>query len=178
MVLMTCRGSTDCWCSLCHENRFVVYQFRTTAQLYCEFRAAEVTESRHVSESFSETLKAVSIAKAFRIAAERESEYKQLKRHLVFMGIDPDSATTMARTLNNACWVYDHFQCITDNLMTCRSIDIRRLTLFQLYLARNKSWCLLQQWCKNYIILLYGCSLIGFACPAEQDSILTITVCT
>ena len=55
----------------------------------------------------------VSIAKAFRIAAERESGYKQLKGHLVFMGIDPDSATTMARNLNNACWVYDHFQRIT-----------------------------------------------------------------
>ena len=29
--------------------------------------------------------------------------------------------------------------------MTCRNIDIRRLTLFQLYLAQNKSWCILQE---------------------------------
>ena len=47
-------------------------------------------------------------------------------------------------------------------------------SIFTQYLFQNYP----KQWRKNYIILLYGCSLIGFACPAEQDSILTITVCT
>ena len=45
----------------------------------------------------------------------------------------------------NVSWVYDSLKKIRDNLKSCSNVDIRRLTLKQLYLARNKSWCLLQE---------------------------------
>ena len=56
-----------------------------------------------------------------------------------------DEAAEVARTLNNAVWVYDNFQKIANNLMECREIDIRRLSLHQLYLAKDMSWCLMYQ---------------------------------
>ena len=97
-----------------------------------------------MTDLFKEVLKSVAIAKAFRINAERESGYKQMKRHLVFLGIESEEATSLARTLNNAVWVYDNLQRITNNLMLeCPDIDMRRLSLHQLYLARDLSWCLM-----------------------------------
>ena len=49
----------------------------------------------------------------------------------------------MVDTLNNACWVLDHFEKIQGNLMACPNIGIRRLSLKQLYLAKKLSWCLM-----------------------------------
>ena len=49
----------------------------------------------------------------------------------------------MADTLNNACWVFDHFKKFQGNVRALPSIDIRSLSLQQLYLAKNLSWCLL-----------------------------------
>ena len=46
---------------------------------------------------------------------------------------------------NNAPWVYDNLEKIRDNLKSCDSVHIRRLTLKQLYLAENKSWRPLQE---------------------------------
>ena len=46
---------------------------------------------------------------------------------------------------NNACWVFDHFEKIQDNLGVRPSIDIRHLSLQQLYLAKNLSWCLMME---------------------------------
>ena len=43
--------------------------------------------------------------------------------------------------LNNACWVFNHFETIYDNLKACASIDICRLLFQQLqYLAKSLSW--------------------------------------
>ena len=51
----------------------------------------------------------------------------------------------MSNQLNNASWVYDNLGKISDNLKSCPNVDIQRLTLKQLYLAKNKSKCLLQE---------------------------------
>ena len=51
----------------------------------------------------------------------------------------------MSNKLNNASWVYDNLEKIRDNLHCCFSVDIRRLSLKQLYLAEDKSWCLLRE---------------------------------
>ena len=54
--------------------------------------------------------------------------------------------TTLARTINNVVWVYDNFEKITHNLtLECKEIDIRHLSLHQLYLAKDLSWCLAYQ---------------------------------
>ena len=47
--------------------------------------------------------------------------------------------------MNNSSWVYYNLEKIRDNLKSCPNVDIRRLTLKQLYLMKNKSMCLLQE---------------------------------
>ena len=51
----------------------------------------------------------------------------------------------MADTLNNACWVLDHFGKIQGSLRAFPRIDIRHLSLQQPYLAKNLSWCLMME---------------------------------
>ena len=83
--------------------------------------------------------------KAYRIAAERESGYKQLKRYFQWLGYGFEDTKKMSNKLNNASWVYDNLEKIRDNLKSCPNVDIRSLTLKQIFLAKNKSWCLLQE---------------------------------
>ena len=88
----------------------------------------------------------MAIAKAFRLKIKADTGYKQVKKALVLFGILDKEATTLARTINNAVWVYDNFKKITHNLtLECKEIDIRRLSLHQLYLAKDLSWCLAYQ---------------------------------
>ena len=90
-------------------------------------------------------MRTVVAGKAYRIAAERESGYKQLKRHFQWLGYGVEDAKRMSNKINNTYWVYDKLEKIHDNLQSCPNVDIRRLTLKQLYLLKNKSWCLLQK---------------------------------
>ena len=143
MALMTCRGKTDCWCSVCHGARLNNVVDKDTRMLLREFKRCKSNENCLLVNLFGEVLKSIAIAKAFRVKAEAETGYKQLKRHLVYIGVEDDEATELARTMNNAVKVYDNFQDITNNLMECRDIDIRRLSLHQLYLAKDMPWCLM-----------------------------------
>ena len=68
-----------------------------------------------------------------------------MKSHLISLGMHLDVATDHTRTINNAELVYDNFKGIADNLMVCSDIAIRRLSLHQLYLAKDMSWCLVYQ---------------------------------
>ena len=77
--------------------------------------------------------------------AEEQTKFKQIKRQLKALGFDNEYADQMADTLNNACWVFNHFEKIQGNLRACPSIDICRLSLQQLYLAKNLSWCLMTE---------------------------------
>ena len=82
------------------------------------------------------------VSNAFKKVVEEQTKFKQIKHQLKSLGFDNEYAGQMADTLNNACWVFDHFEKIQGNLRACPSIDIRRLSLQQLYLAKNLSWCL------------------------------------
>ena len=106
-----------------------------------DFRRCKVKEDSLLSELFGEVVKSIAIAKAFRMKVEEETGYKQIKRYLKFIGINEHLLQDLARTLNNAVWVFDHFRDITFNVNVCTGIDIRRLSLHQLYLARDLSWC-------------------------------------
>lgn len=142
---MTCKRQVDCWCSVCHSARLNEYSNMDSRTLLNKFNACKRKERKLLTDLFGEVLKTVAIAKAFRVQAEQETGYKQMKRHLLSLGIHPDLATDQARIINNAVWVYDNFKRITDNLMVCSDIDIRRLSLHQLYLAKDMSWCLVYQ---------------------------------
>ena len=90
-------------------------------------------------------MKCVVVSKAFKKVAEEQTKFKQFKRQLKALGFDNEYAGQMADTLSNACWVFDYFEKIQGNLLACPSIEIRRLSLQQLYLAKNLPWCLLNE---------------------------------
>ncbi len=142
---MTCRRKADCWCSVCHLGRYNEYSQKDSRTLLLHFNTCQEKEKQLLTKLFEQVLMSIAIAKAFRVKAEQETGYKQMKRHLVYLGMQPDEASSVARVINNAVWVYDNFQRITNNLMTCTDIDIRRLSLHQLYLAKDMSWCLMYQ---------------------------------
>ena len=85
-------------------------------------------------------MRTVVAGKAYRTATKRESGHKQLNRHFQWLGYGVEDAKRMSNKLNNASWVYDNLEKIRDNLRSCPNVDIGRLTL-----AKNKSWCLLQE---------------------------------
>ena len=76
------------------------------------------------------------VGKAFKTVAEEQTKFKQIKRQLKALGFDNEYAGQIADTLNNACWIFDHFEKIQGNLRACPGIDIRRLSLQKLYLAK------------------------------------------
>ena len=90
-------------------------------------------------------MKCVVVSKAFNKVVEEQTKFKQIKHQLKALGFNNEYAGQMADTLNNACWVFDHFEKIQGNLRACPGIDIRRLSLQQLYLAKNLSWCLMME---------------------------------
>ena len=98
-----------------------------------------------ISESVDKTMRTVVAGKAYRIAAERGSDHKQLKRHFQWLGYGVEDTKRTSNKINNASWVYDNLEKIRNNLKSCPNVDIQSLTLKQLYLAKNKSWCLLQK---------------------------------
>ena len=83
-------------------------------------------------KAYLATMKCVVVTKAFKKVAEEQTKFKQIKRQLKALGFDNEYAGQMADTLNNACWVFDHFEKIQGNLRACPSIDIRHLLLQQL----------------------------------------------
>ena len=90
-------------------------------------------------------MKYVVVSKAFKKVAEEQTKFQQIKLQLKALGFDNKYAGHMADTLKNACWVFDNFKEIQGNLRACPSIEIRRLSLQQLYLAKNRSWCLMME---------------------------------
>ena len=55
--------------------------------------------------------------------AEEQAKFKQIKPQLKALGFDNEYAGQMADTLNNACWIFDHFEKIQGNQRACPGID-------------------------------------------------------
>ena len=63
---------------------------------------------------------------------------RYLKHHL---GYTEETATSLAKEINQAAWVYDNLHKILDNIYQFDNINICRLSLNQLFFAREMSWC-------------------------------------
>ena len=134
------------WCKLCLSQclkRFDQFNCNQLLNLFTTILPRGTSEA--VNETFDKTMRTVVARKPHRIAAEREFGYKKLKRHFQWFGYGVEDAKKMFSKSNNASWVHDNLEKIWDNLKSCPIVDILRLILKQLYLAKNKSWCLLQE---------------------------------
>ena len=105
--------------------------------------------SQALDATFASVMRRIVAAKAFKLVAERETGYRQVKRQLesIFAGREEQGriTTKLARRINNSCWVYKNFNKILENVQSCPLLDIRRLSLKDLYLAKNIHWCLARQ---------------------------------
>ena len=72
--------------------------------------------SNALDKAYLATMKCVVVSKAFKKVAEEQTKFKQIKRQLKALGFDNEYPGQMADTLNNACWVFDHFEKIQGNL--------------------------------------------------------------
>ena len=109
-------------------------------ELWNLFKESLLKATSNASDkSYLATMKCAVVSKAFKKVAEEQTKFKQIKSQLKALGFDNEYTGQMADTLNNACWVFDHFEKIQGNLRAYPSIDIRRLSLQQLHLAKNLS---------------------------------------
>ena len=115
---------------LCMPCRIVHLRHCESLQLWELWNLFKESLPKATSNAFDKaylaTMKCVVVSKAFKKVAEEQTKFKQIKRQLKALGFDNEYAGQMADTLNNACWVFDHFEKIQGNLRACPSIDIRR----------------------------------------------------
>ena len=101
--------------------------------------------SNVLDKAYLATMKCVLVSKALKKVAEERTKFKQIKRQLKALGFDNEYAGQKADAPNNAFCVFDHSEKIQESLRVCPGIDICRLLLQQLYLAKNLSWYLMME---------------------------------
>ena len=136
----------SCLCMPCRIVHLRHYESLQLWELWNLFKESlPKATSNALDKVYLATMNCVVVSKAFKKVAEEQTKFKQIKRQLKALGFDNEYAGQMADTLNNACSVFDHFEKIQGNLRACPSIDIRRLSLQQLYLAKNLSGCVMME---------------------------------
>ena len=118
---------------------------------YFAFSGAELLTSLNVVEYidiedkkghlFLNRIEFICMANGLKLAMQRESGYKQLKRYLTLeCGMSDAIAQHNADKYNEGSRIYNKFPLIVNNCARCHGIDIRDLTLKELSLAINMTW--------------------------------------
>ena len=93
------------------------------------------------TELFKKRINYICLANSFQAAMERDYKMKQicsfLKKYWYF---EEKAAQQMANRLNEARRVYKRLGNIVHNCCSCSHVDIRGLTIHELYLANSLSW--------------------------------------
>lgn len=92
---------------------------------------------------FKERIKYICLANSFDVAMRRDYRCKQIKRFFKkFAGFDEERAKYTANKLNEARRVFPRLDKIVRNCCSCPNVDIRNLSIHELYLANSLSWVL------------------------------------
>ena len=134
--------STDCWCRECHAMRLDVFQDDNLEILKGRYLSAKNEEKQALKDVFTQVLNVSAISKMFRLKLERFSGYKYVKPYFKQLGYEDKDAETFSRSINEASWVYDNLHRIIHNVEQFKCINLRRLSIRQLYLAKDFHWCL------------------------------------
>ena len=130
----------SCLCVPCRIVRLRHYESLQLWELWNLFKESlPKATSNPLDKAYLGTMKCVFVGKAFKKVAAERTKFKQIKCQLKALRFDNEYAGQKADALNNTCWVFDHYEKIQENLRVCPGIDIRRLSLQQLYLAKNLS---------------------------------------
>ena len=95
----------------------------------------------NLNELFKKRIEFICASHIFHSAMIRDYGRKQIKRFLISVWKwEDERAASTAKSLNEARLVLKHFRMIAENCYKCSRIDIRSLTIHELYLAKNLSW--------------------------------------
>ena len=133
-----------CFCAECRNNKLqelsnvnseiLMHMFKTVLPLQVQLTTEQL---------YKRTLDTVVAGKACKISVLRNSRYKYLKTHFKktenFSDIE---AAKLADSINECVRVFDNWERIQQNLVRCRLIDQKRLSVNQLNRAYDFAWCL------------------------------------
>ena len=93
---------------------------------------------------FQSRLDFLCLSISLRETMQRESHYqKSFKRYFMnYLGMTEENAEVDAHKYNQACRTYDSLGVIFANCQKYPNVDIRDLSVKEMYLARNESWFL------------------------------------
>lgn len=129
----------------CHQNRIQRHQHLPLVRLFTKFRLHTSRESKNLDRLFNERLDTAAYGKLIRMSIRNAGfTYTKpyLRRHMP--QLSDEDRTELAESINNAAWIYDNIGMIQSNLIQVSpytTIDIRRLSMTDLYQAKDLSWC-------------------------------------
>ena len=101
----------SCLCMPCRILHLRHYESLQLWELWNLFKESlPKAKSNALDKAYLATMKCVVVSRAFKKVAEEQTKFKQIKHQLKALGFDNKYAGQMADTLNNACWVFDHFE--------------------------------------------------------------------
>ena len=145
---MACTNNGVCWCNLCQVDRLQPYQGVPLGVLIRRFNLHSVREDRCMDQLFEELLQTSAYGKLIKLRIQRETPYSKpgnfFKYSDRFQHLTDEERKALAKKINEAAWIYDNIETIDNNLSLVRqdaNVDIRRLSMAQLYSAKDLNWC-------------------------------------
>ena len=122
------------------------YQNLSLDRLLNKFFRHEHRESKALDILFAEVLDTAAFGKLIKRTIQTTTTFTYpgafLKQR--FPDMPEEDRKKLAKSVNDAAWIYDNIHIILSNLQQVRQdvhIDIRRLSLSQLYQAKSEAWC-------------------------------------
>ena len=145
---MACTNTGCCWCNLCQGARLQRFQGVPLGVLIGRFKLHTIREHRCMDQLFEELLQTSAYEKLIKLAIQRETAYSKpgnfFKYSDRFQHWTDEERQSLVKKINEAAWIYDNIETIDINLSLVRkdaSVDIRRLSMAQLYSAKDLTWC-------------------------------------
>ena len=141
----------NCFCDTCRRLRLQRIEERNLSQeqMYRNFKnMLPHKEDLCLDKVFANTVDIIVSGKAYKSKCLDGTGYKYFrswcKHEPQFAGLPDKELSKFCDKVNEACWVFDNWEKIVSNLTDERmvEIDARRLSVSQLYLAKNIEWCL------------------------------------
>ena len=151
MALINCQNKVGCMCSVCHQQRLHIFSSNNPPipVLLQSFNTYKRRESRVLDSLLEQTLNLAALGKCIREKIMTDSEYSYPKSYFrhIYRCI-PDSEEKekflkkLANSINHAAQVWEDLALIYNNFMQTRyPVDIRQLTIENLWRAREIDWC-------------------------------------
>lgn len=145
---MACAVIGCCWCDLCQARRLQRYEHMPLEVLLRQFNLHGMREDRCLDDLFEEILQASVYGKLIKLSIQRDTPYAKpgnfFKYSDRFQHLSDDERKSLATRINQAAWIHDNIDTIHSNLAAVRRdahVDIRRLSMSQLYCAKSLNWC-------------------------------------